>query len=119
MARILIVDDDADVRFMMRIILERAGHKIRDAANGQAALLQLKDGDTDLLITDFLMPVMDGDELISRVRSDPKTAGLPIVGVTAHAYRPSSADVVVDKPFHPGRLVSAVDGLLAKGARPS
>lgn len=112
MARILIVDDDADVRFMMRIILERAGHFVDEAGDGAQALASVNDTHPDLLLTDFVMPVMTGQELIARMRSNPDTAAIPIVGVTAHAVDRGGADVVVDKPFDPGRLVQVVDTLL-------
>ncbi len=101
---------------MMRIILERAGHQVDEAANGAEALRSVAAAAPDLLLTDFLMPVMGGNELIRRIRSDPATEAMPILGVTAHGERNSAADVIVDKPFHPGQLVQAVESLLAKAA---
>jgi CheY-like chemotaxis protein len=113
MARILIVDDDADVRFMMRIILERAGHFVDEAGDGAQALAYVSDAHPDLLLTDFVMPVMSGQELIERIRANPETAAIPIVGVTGHSVDESAADTVVDKPFDPGRLVDVIEMLLA------
>jgi CheY-like chemotaxis protein len=113
MARILIVDDDADVRFMMRIILERAGHFVDEAGDGAQALAYVNVTRPDLVLTDFVMRVMSGQELIARIRSNPETSAIPVVGVTGHSIDESAADTVVDKPFDPGRLVDVVEMLLA------
>jgi CheY-like chemotaxis protein len=98
---------------MMRIILERAGHFVDEAGDGAQALAYVTDTHPDLLLTDFVMPVMSGQELITRMRSNPNTAAIPVVGVTAHAVDKGGADAVVDKPFDPGRLVDVVEMLLA------
>jgi len=72
-ARILIVDDEPDIRFMMRLILESAGHKVTDARHGAAGLESVKSAPPDLVITDVMMPTMDGLEFIERLRSNPET----------------------------------------------
>ncbi len=119
MARVLVVDDDDQVRFMIRIILERAGHDVAEAADGAGALSAIRRSRPDLLVTDFLMPVMTGEQLIEQVRAEPATTRMPILGVSAHAVDGTRADIVLDKPFHPDLLVDAVNGLLARDGEAS
>jgi CheY-like chemotaxis protein len=64
MSRILVVDDEPDERFLLRRMFERAGHEVLDAADGAAALAIVRESAPDLIVTDMMMPVMDGPELI-------------------------------------------------------
>lgn len=115
MARILVADDDSNVRFMLRIILEREGYTVTEASNGSEALDLMREAIPDLVITDYVMPVMGGEELIERMRSDPSLQRLPVLGITAHRSPDAEADItVVDKPFAPAVLVDAVTSLLAR-----
>ncbi len=112
---VLVVDDDGDMRFMLRILLERGGYQVTEAGDGQAALLSIKANKPDLVVTDMRMPRMDGGELIERLRSDEDTARLPIILVTAYAVLPVTselADATIPKPFAPERVVSTVTNLL-------
>ena len=113
MARILVADDDSNVRFMLRIVLEREGHSVTEASNGSEALDVMRKAIPDLVITDYVMPVMGGAELIHRMRSDARLRHLPVLGITAHRASVGDADIVVDKPFAPAVLVDAVTSLLA------
>ena len=89
---ILVVDDESNMRFLIRMILEHAGYEVVEAAHGAAALERAKQSPPDLVVTDLMMPVMNGRELIERLRAEPETAGIPIVVVSAN---PSSvADAV-------------------------
>ncbi len=115
MARLLIVDDDPSIRFILRLILEGAGHQVSAAPNGAAALALLKDTALDLVVTDLMMPVMDGRELIERLRSDPDTALLPILVLSGNPHArdtASKADAVLAKPFPAARLLESVTMLL-------
>lgn len=85
MAHILIVDDEPFNCEVAGIICQAAGHRVTYAADGHAALEVLERDGADLLLVDFLMPVMDGLVLTRHVRSHPRFAALPIVGVTARA----------------------------------
>ena len=76
------VDDEPDERFLLRRAFERAGHEVTDAADGAAALVMARESLPDLVVTDMRMPVMDGAELIRRLRADPATAGIPILAST-------------------------------------
>ncbi len=112
---VLVVDDDGDMRFMLRILLERGGYQVTEAGDGQAALLSIKATMPDLVLTDMRMPRMDGGELIEKLRADEDTAGLPIILVTAYAVLPVTselADATIPKPFAPERVVSTVTKLL-------
>ncbi|MCC6486956.1 MAG: response regulator [Candidatus Hydrogenedentes bacterium] len=68
MAKILIVDDEADIRRVFRAILARAGHEVRDAANGKAGLETFREWPADLIITDVFMPEKDGLEVVMDIR---------------------------------------------------
>ena len=82
MPRILVVDDEPDQRFLLRRIFERAGHEVTDAGDGAAALRAVRESPPDLVVTDMMMPVMGGAELIRRLRSEPATAGIPILAAS-------------------------------------
>jgi CheY-like chemotaxis protein len=106
-ARILIVDDEPDVRFMMRLIFEGAGHQVTEARNGATGLKSVKAMPPDLVITDVMMPAMDGLELIKRLRSNPETAAIPILVVSGNSELATAANTRLSKPFLAGELLSA------------
>jgi two-component system KDP operon response regulator KdpE len=117
-ARILVVDDDPDIRLLLRLELSAEGHTIAEAGDGQAALGVLEREPVDLVLLDIMMPVLDGWEVLRTLES---AASPPIVVVTALATHGQhhlvellelgAVDVVV-KPFDPGWLVSLVDEVL-------
>ena len=112
---IMVVDDDPSVRFLLRLIFESSGYQVSEAHHGIAALIRIKNAVPDLVVTDIVMPVMDGGALIKRLKSDPKTAEVPIVAVTGNAdakARAVDADVIMSKPFHQSALLAIVDSLL-------
>ena len=115
MTRILIVDDDPSVRFMLRLMLERAGHDVLEAQHGAAALATLEGELPDLVLTDLMMPVMGGAELVRLLRDKPRTAGLRIMVVSANPGaigEGSRADAVLAKPFIQSELLEQVASLL-------
>jgi CheY-like chemotaxis protein len=111
-ARILVVDDEPDIRFLLRRILERAGHDVFDANHGAAALEVVGQTKPDVVVTDIMMPVMDGAELIRRLRSEATTATIPILAVTGDPHLASAADAVMSKPFLGPELLSLIDTLV-------
>jgi CheY-like chemotaxis protein len=113
---VLVVDDEPDLRFVLRRILEGAGHHVVEAGNGADALASVRRSTPDLVVTDVMMPVMDGVELIRQLRADRTTKDIPIVAVSGHAQLAADADVVMAKPFHPFKLLAAVTALLARKA---
>lgn len=84
MATILIVDDLAANRTYLVTLLRHHGHQMIEASNGSEGLAAVHAGHPDLVITDVLMPVMDGYELVRQLRLDPTTRAIPVVFYTAH-----------------------------------
>lgn len=116
MARILIVDDEPDLRGMVRLILELDGHEVLEAHHGGAALERLRQERVELVVTDVMMPVMDGHELIDRLRADGERANLRIIVLSASPHSVDRADVVMRKPFAPAELRRIVADLLGTDA---
>jgi len=108
---VLIVEDDQHLRVVIRMILEQAGYEISEARHGAAALEMLEVEMPDLVLADMRMPVMTGAELMARLRSNPRTASIPIVllsGLPAEPEVSRLANAVVAKPFEPADLLSAI-----------
>jgi len=108
---ILIVDDDPSTRFVLRLILEREGYKILEAGNGAAALDMLRpDPLPDIVMTDLMMPVMTGVELVRRLRSEPRTSKVHIVVVSSNpeAAQSLEVDAIVTKPFTAAKLADRI-----------
>lgn len=112
MATVLIVDDEADLRYLMRRFLERAGFTVAEASNGQAALEHISSRRPDLVLTDTAMPVLDGNELIGRLRGDPDLETLPVILWGDNPDREVGADRVFAKPYGGPAIVAAVRDLL-------
>jgi CheY-like chemotaxis protein len=109
---ILIVDDEPDVLFLLRLTLEHAGYRVEEAPHGAAALEAIGRLRPALIITDLMMPVVDGRELIQRVRGEADIAALPIVLLSASPDDRSGADRVMRKPFDPRQLMRAIEDLV-------
>jgi CheY-like chemotaxis protein len=113
--RILVVEDDANLRIVIRMVLERAGYEIAEAGHGEAALESSGFELPDLVVADMTMPVMGGIGLIDRIQSNPVTASLPIVllsGLQVDSAISRLVTAVVLKPFEPADLVATVDRAL-------
>lgn len=126
MARVLVVDDLAEMRMMIRTMLESAGHSVTEAENGRAAIKTLRDIETiDALVTDILMPEADGIEVIRAAADRP---GLGIIAISGGgSYMPAAISLamseafgarkVLFKPFRKQELLEAVGAVLAAAAR--
>jgi two-component system chemotaxis response regulator CheY len=112
---VLVVDDEPDLRFLLRRFIELGGHLVVEAWNGEAALQTMAEALPDLVVTDMMMPVMNGVELIRRLRAEPTTAAIPILAVSADGYLAVGADDVLAKPFNGRELIAAVERLLEEG----
>jgi CheY-like chemotaxis protein len=115
MPRILVVDDEPDQRFLLRRIFERAGHEVTDAIDGAVALKAVRESPPDLVVTDIMMPVMGGVELMRLLRSEPATAAIPILAASADSYLARDADAVITKPYAWRDLLAVADALLKEG----
>jgi CheY-like chemotaxis protein len=120
-AQLLIVDDDMAILLVMKSALAEAGFQVQSAENGKEALHMLKHGRYDLLITDILMPDIDGLAVIDKaIAANPNIAILAISGGGAlkdggdllDAALVSGADAVLQKPFRSDELVRTVNALL-------
>ncbi len=111
---VLVVDDEPDIRYLLRVTLEEAGYGVVEAAHGEAALAQVRRSPPQLVLTDWMMPRMNGDELIERLRADESTKAIPIVLVSGTRSGQAKADAVLPKPFDPGRLIVLADKLTGK-----
>ena len=118
MAKILLAEDDDSLRRFLQTALKKAGHDVTAFGQGDEALVCLEKEFFDLLLTDIVMPVMDGIELARRAtKLDPKMRIMFITGFAAVALSPDSkaprAAKVLSKPFHLRDLVNEVERLLA------
>ena len=120
MARVLVVDDDPDIRDLVSIKLELMGHEVHGAADGRAGLVACRELCPDLAIVDVNMPVMTGLELVVALRASEEHRDLPVVMLTAlsqeadrRAGLAAGATDYVAKPFSPAALACRVTELLA------
>jgi two-component system, chemotaxis family, chemotaxis protein CheY len=110
--RVLVVDDESSVRFVLRKILEAAGHEVLEASDGAAALACVANCRPQLVMTDVKMPVMSGQELVARLRSDPATASIPIIVVSSEPdIIALPVDAALAKPFRNHELLESVRAL--------
>jgi diguanylate cyclase (GGDEF)-like protein/PAS domain S-box-containing protein len=125
-ASILVVDDRPSNRQFMSTLLGYLGHQVLEAGNGEEALRMMRSAPADLLITDILMPTMDGYELVQRMHEDAATAGTPVIFWTATYSHPealklaasSGVGKVLPKPCDPDVIMAAVNEALGEAAPP-
>ncbi len=114
--KIVIAEDEFLIADMLVVTLEDAGHEVHDAPHGAAALKLIREQIPDLVITDFMMPLMTGLELAEAIRADSALLHIPIVlvsgaqGAIARG-RDDLFNLVFDKPYPIDRLLAAVDQL--------
>ncbi len=125
MSTILVVDDDRDTRNMLRLALEMAGHMVVEAHHGKAALDLIKPTFVpDIVLTDLVMPVLNGTELIEQLRAELRTAAVPIIVVSGSfdAARTVEASghvqAVVLKPFDVRVLLDVIQNLAGEPEAP-
>jgi DNA-binding response OmpR family regulator len=121
MATVLLAEDDADIRLLVALKLQQAGHEVRAVGDGASALADARERPPDLAVLDLVMPDMSGLEVCRALRQHPDTAGVPIIILTARAQQAdvtagyeAGANEYVVKPFSPRELATRVQALLAR-----
>ena len=124
-SRVLIVEDEPDIRELVVHHLKRDGYLVSAASSGEEALRQVQAAAPDLVLLDLMMPEMDGLEVCRRLRQDPATVSLPIVMLTAKGDEVDrvlgleiGADDYIVKPFSPKELLARVRAVLRR-SRPA
>ncbi|ROQ21632.1 MULTISPECIES: phosphate regulon transcriptional regulator PhoB [Marinimicrobium] len=119
--RILIVDDEAAIRDMLRVALEMADYECLEASNAQEALELIVDERPDLVLLDWMMPGTSGIELARRLKREEVTAEVPIIMLTAKGEEDNKiqglevgADDYITKPFSPRELVARLKAVLRR-----
>ena len=120
MARVLVIDDEPDVRWLIRMSLERAGHEVLAAEDGLRGVALAMKQHPDVIVLDLMMPVMDGYTVLDELAKDPRTAGIPVLVLSARAI-PSEAKRAteagarrfLEKPFDPEVLAEELMEILA------
>ncbi len=121
MCKILVADDEPDMRSLLSDLLEEAGHEVTEAENGQVAYQQIQREAPDVVLMDVLMPMMNGIQVLQRLRDDPSTKLLPVILLTAFSLAEEETDILetpntyhVTKPWRRGVVESAISSALAQ-----
>ncbi len=123
MKKILIAEDNAVNRELLRELLEMRGHTVIEACNGEEALRLLEESQPELLMLDLGMPVLDGYGTVRKIRENPALAALPVLAVTAYAMHGDKERILscgfdgdLSKPITPVLLFQELDRILAAKA---
>lgn len=119
-ASILIVDDQPDLRLLIRLTFEGQGYDVNEAATGEAALAACASRVPDVVLLDVMLPGIDGYEVCRRLKADPQLARARVVLMTAGHQeterlraRDAGAELYLAKPFSPAQLLELVRSQLA------
>lgn len=120
MAKIMVIDDDKNIREIVQRFLEQKGHKVVQVSDGAFGMEAIRKDRPDLIVLDVLMPKLDGCALGYHLKFQSDYANIPILMLTSLADRPYlakdiAADYFMPKPFSGKKLVNKVDEILASG----
>jgi len=118
---VLIVEDEAPLVTMLRYNLEKEGFQVCEAGDGEEALVQIAERKPDLVLLDWMLPLVSGIEVCRRIRRSPETRSLPVIILTARGEETdrvrgldSGADDYVVKPFSPSELVARLRAVMRR-----
>ncbi len=119
-ARIMIVDDEESIRFIVRRMLRASGYEVVEASSGEEALEKLKTENVDLVLMDVMMPGMDGWEATRRIKGNEKTKRIPVAMLTVRgededkttSFREAMADAHINKPIIREKMMGTVEWIL-------
>ncbi|MGH9279299.1 MAG: response regulator transcription factor [Acidimicrobiales bacterium] len=124
MPRVLVIDDDPVILELLRVNFEIEGFEIVVAGDGVEGFEQAKSERPDVVLSDIMMPRLDGLGLVKRLRADPATRAVPIILLSAKAQSleveaglEAGADDYITKPFDPFELIDRVNAVLARARR--
>jgi len=119
--KLLLVDDDPDIRLVARIALKRAGFAVTEATNGLEALAALRSDRPDVILLDWMMPEMDGPAVCRQIKADPAAADIPVIFMTARSQQSEIAQGLalgaagyIVKPFDALTVGAEVRSLLGR-----
>ncbi|MFQ6136831.1 MAG: response regulator transcription factor [Candidatus Hydrothermarchaeales archaeon] len=120
MTKIMVVDDEDGMRFMIRKILEREGYEVTEAGSGEECLEMLKHDKPDLILLDVMMPGLDGWEVCKKIRENKESESITVAMLTVKSadedkvksFDEGLADWHINKPFERERLLKTVKWLL-------
>jgi DNA-binding response OmpR family regulator len=118
--RILVIEDEAEMIDLTRIVLEREGYKVLGAVGGAQGLEMIRQERPDLILLDLMMPDIGGWEVYRQVKADQELAQIPVIVVTAKAQsidkvlglQVAKVDDYITKPFGPKELLESIDRVL-------
>jgi two-component system, cell cycle response regulator DivK len=117
--RILVIEDQEDLRGVLRDLLTGSGYAVAEAADGQAGVEITRSERPDLVLMDIQLPVMDGYEATRQIKADPNVKATPVIAVSSFAMkgdeekaRASGCDHYVTKPYSPVQLLRIIRGFL-------
>jgi len=119
MAKILLVDDEPEIRYIARRMLEKVGHEVSEACDGEECLQKLKAEKPDLILLDVMMPGLKGWEVCRRIKAEDRTRSIPVVMFTVRTSeedleesRKCGAEGHINKPFEREELLRVVNRVL-------
>ena len=119
--KIVLAEDEPQIARLVEFKLKKEGYQVVSKGNGEEALAAIKAEKPDLILLDVMMPVMDGYEVLRRVKEDENLKNIPVVMLTAKAQERDvvkgidlGAEDYITKPFHPAELLARVKKILGR-----